>query len=326
MARKIPRDSSLAEWSANPHVEAGPDVSLIREGVLNTDLFLPVTKNRKVCLAAHGLFAEWKYANAFSSSQFIEGLSRPRTKIEDSIILTCPENHWHYNIDGLANLSEEVLSKSNTVYVAKNLSDDQVNFLQTYAEKLGNGNISVNKLIYPNYYLRNTYVPTNKPFATKVANFRACLARIDGLLPHPDAGKRLYVSRKGAETRQLLNEDELLSMLETEFKFRPILNENYSIIDQIRLYRHADIVMGPHGAGLANILFSDNPSLFVELFNEVQQPFYPALSQALGVRYLGVRGQGAAPARDAQRADNEAFRVDVAGIRDALHKLLTPVA
>jgi Glycosyltransferase 61 len=326
MARKIPRDSSLAEWSANPHVAAGPDFSLIREGVLNTGLFLPVAKNRKVCLAAHGLFAEWKYANAFGSSEFIDGLSRPRTKIEDSIILTCPENHWHYNIDGLANLGEEVLSRSNTIYVDQNLSDDQVLFLQLYAKMLGNENISANKLVHSNYYLRNTYIPTNKPFATKVANFRACLARIDGLPPHPDAGKRLYVSRKGAGTRQLLNEGALLSMLEATFDFRPILNENYSIIDQIRLYKHADIVMGPHGAGLTNIIFSENPSLFVELFNGVQQPFYPALSQALGVRYLGVRGPGAAPARDAHRADNEAFHVDVAGIRDALHKLLNTPA
>lgn len=322
MARRIPRDSSVAEWSANPFVEAGPEFSLIKEGVLNTELFLPISKNRKVCLAAHGLFAEWKYANAFASPKFIERLSRPRTKIEDAIILTCPANHWHYNIDGLANLSEEVLSRSNRIFVDEKFSDDQISFLKTYVSTINKEYLSIYNLIYSNYYLKNTYVPTNKPFAEKVARVRACLARIGGLDPHPDAGKRLYISREGAATRQLLNEDELYSMLQADFGFTLIRNENYAIIDQMRIYKDADIVIGPHGAGLTNILFSNNLSLFVEIFNAVQQPFYPALARALGFRYLGVRGHGAAPARDAHRADNEAFRVDVASLRDALHKLL----
>ena len=290
--------------------------------MLNAEFFLPIAKNRKVCLASHGLFAEWKYTDAFASSRFIDGISRPRTKIEESIILTCPSNHWHYSIDGLANLSKNILSRSSTVYADQNLSDDQIDFLKLYVKTLSSVDISIKRLEYANYYLRNTYVPTNKPFGEKVARLRACLARIDGLTPHPDAAKRIYVSRKGANTRQLLNEDELISILESDFEFKTIHNENYSIIDQMRIYKDADIIMGPHGAGLTDIIFSDKPSLFIELFNTVQQPFYPTLAQALDVRYLGVRGQGAAPASDAHRLDNEAFRVDVPGLREALHKLL----
>lgn len=80
--------------------------------------------------------------------------------------------------------------------------------------------------------------------------------------------------------------------------------------------------MGPHGAGLTNILFSKSPSLLAEMFSEVQQPFYPALAQAMGIRYLGFPGTATRPDDDPYRADNAPFRVDVAGIRDALGKLL----
>ena len=112
-------------------------------------------------------------------------------------------------------------------------------------------------------------------------------------------------------------------MLQTEFGFHPILNEDYNIIEQLSIYREAEVVMGPHGAGLTNIIFADNPSLFVEMFNSYQQPFYPALSQALGIRYLGIPGTSAAPAGAADQEDNSPFRVDVERIRLALRDLLT---
>jgi capsular polysaccharide biosynthesis protein len=166
------------------------------------------------------------------------------------------------------------------------------------------------------------YIPTNKPFASKIAAFRAGLDRIEDVAPHPDAKKRIYVSRKSAATRQLVNEEELLSMLESEFEFHPILNEDYTIIDQVAIYRDADIVIGPHGAGLTNTLFAESPSLLAEMFSQVQQPFYQTLAQAMGIRYLGVPGTPARPDNDPTRADNAPFRVDVSGVREALGKML----
>jgi hypothetical protein len=80
--------------------------------------------------------------------------------------------------------------------------------------------------------------------------------------------------------------------------------------------------MGPHGAGLTNTLFAKSPSLLAEMFSQVQQPFYQTLAQAMGIRYLGVPGTPARPNNDPTRADNAPFRVDVAGVREALGKML----
>jgi hypothetical protein len=322
MARKIPKDSSVAEWSANRYVEANPEFSRIKTGFLNTPLFLPISNDRRVCLAHHKLYADWKYSELFSSSQIISDLSRPTGRISDAVILTAPANHWHFIVDGLANLGENVLSQCSYVFVDQNLSEDQVLFLKLFVKFLTNKNITVDRLTETTYSLRNIYIPTNKPFASKIAAFRAGLDRIEDVAPHPDAKKRIYVSRKSAATRQLVNEEELLSMLESEFALHPILNEDYTIIDQVAIYRDTDIVMGPHGAGLTNTLFAKSPSLLAEMFSQVQQPFYQTLAQAMGIRYLGVPGTPARPNNDPTRADNAPFRVDVAGVREALGKML----
>jgi len=42
MARRIPRDCSAPEWVANPYIEVRQDVSLIREGFLDAEFFLPI--------------------------------------------------------------------------------------------------------------------------------------------------------------------------------------------------------------------------------------------------------------------------------------------
>jgi hypothetical protein len=322
MARKIPKDASIAEWSGNRYVESDPDYSLIKTGFLVSGLFLPVSHDRRVCLQHHKLYADWKYDALFSSSAIVRDLSSPDGKTQDAIVLTAPGNHWHFHVDGLANLSESILARCSRIVVDPGCSDDQIAFLGRYAKTLRPGGIEVEKLPGAVCALRNVYIPTNKAFALKIAAYRRCLGRIEGVHRHPEAKKRLYISRRDAGTRQLLNEQELLSMLQSDFGFHPILNEDYDIMGQISIYREADVVMGPHGAGLTNVLFSEQPSLFVEMFNSVQQPFYPALSQALGVKYLGIPGVSAHPAGDGYRPDNAPFRVDVARVRAALGELL----
>lgn len=322
MARKIPKESSIAEWAGNRYVESDPDYSLIKTGFLVSELFLPLSQDRRACLPQHKLYADWKYEALFSSTAIAGALSDPDGRIENAIVLTAPGNHWHFHVDGLANLSDAVLARCRRFVVDPGCSDDQIAFLRRYADALLPGSIDVETRPGAVCALRNVYVPTNKAFGSKIAAYRACLGRIDGIQGHPDAKDRLYISRRDAETRQLLNEDELLSMLQSDFGFHVVLNEGHSILDQVSIYRGAEAVMGPHGAGLTNILFSEKPSLLVEMFNSVQQPFYPALSQALGVRYLGIPGTSAQPGADTDRPDNAPFRVDVARIRAALGELL----
>lgn len=81
---------------------------------------------------------------------------------------------------------------------------------------------------------------------------------------------RIYISRNGqtARGRQIINEQELIARL------RPL---GFSVIDpgtmplaeQITCFSHASIVVGPHGAGLTNILFRYGaPMALVEMIND----------------------------------------------------------
>lgn len=99
----------------------------------------------------------------------------------------------------------------------------------------------------------------------------------------------VYVSRSDAPNRQVRNESELLSELSSE-GFEPYVLSEYSVADQIRLFNQAELVVGPMGAGLTNIAFSEDTSV-VTIFGDDLNACYYTQSQGLGHPFAYVRGQ-----------------------------------
>jgi len=57
----------------------------------------------------------------------------------------------------------------------------------------------------------------------------------------------------------------------------------------VRLFSEAEIVVGPHGAGLTNVMFMPTGGLLVELLAHRRvKPCYFSLASAVGVRYACV--------------------------------------
>jgi capsular polysaccharide biosynthesis protein len=94
---------------------------------------------------------------------------------------------------------------------------------------------------------------------------------------------RIYISRdKG---RRMLNENELIPGLRDR-GFQILRLEDYSVREQIHLFAHAEIVVGPHGAGHANILWSRPGTKLFEVFHPAwKHPCYSILSSLVGIEY-----------------------------------------
>lgn len=74
----------------------------------------------------------------------------------------------------------------------------------------------------------------------------------------------VYISRKDANCRGISNEDDLVKPL-SELGFLVIKASRISFSSQIKLFACAKLIVGMHGAGLANIVFSPQNSVLVEL-------------------------------------------------------------
>lgn len=84
-------------------------------------------------------------------------------------------------------------------------------------------------------------------------------------------GKRIYISREKAHRRKPINEDALNEVLD-KYEFERICLEDFSILEQLTIIYNAEIVIGLHGAGLANCLMMQEGSTLIELAPKVQEP------------------------------------------------------
>jgi capsular polysaccharide biosynthesis protein len=79
--------------------------------------------------------------------------------------------------------------------------------------------------------------------------------------------KRIYISRGDAFKRKVINESELIEYLES-VGFAIVDNlSTMSVTEQALLFSSASMVIAPHGAALANLVFCQPGTIVVELFS-----------------------------------------------------------
>lgn len=125
----------------------------------------------------------------------------------------------------------------------------------------------------------------------------ACRFLRERLLPFashiPRGPQRIYVERLGK--RRVLNQSAVDAVLSAHglTKVHP---EDYTLMQQIALFRDADLIVGPHGAGMATTVFASPGAQVVEIFS----PNYvnvcnAAIASRLNLQYAYVLGKGKRP-------------------------------
>ena len=82
----------------------------------------------------------------------------------------------------------------------------------------------------------------------------------------PSFGEKIYISRAGARRRRITNEESLGRSLENN-GFTCVHLEALTWAEQIAAFRSARVIVAPHGAGLANLVFCQPGTRVIELFN-----------------------------------------------------------
>ncbi|WP_342075976.1 glycosyltransferase family 61 protein [Yoonia sp. SS1-5] len=80
----------------------------------------------------------------------------------------------------------------------------------------------------------------------------------------PPLPKRIMISRARAKQRTISNLADWMPFF-AGHGFEEVAMEDHSVADQIRLIRNAQIVLGPHGAGMAHLAFAGPDTTFIEL-------------------------------------------------------------
>ena len=173
--------------------------------------------------------------------------------------------------------------------------------------------------------VRSLWVPTLAARAGEPspATVRELREFADGLGRGPEdsagLGPRLYVSRAKASRRHVTNEAELWSAL-AECGFVHVALEDLPWHRQIAAMRAARVIVAPHGAGLANLVFCEPGTRVVELVNRAYfNPVFWRVAALVGLDYRVVFSLVQNPECEPLREDRSRNKDDLtADIREIL--------
>lgn len=84
-------------------------------------------------------------------------------------------------------------------------------------------------------------------------------------------GLRIYVTRnRDAKSRRIVNEDDVLAAL-LPLNFIPVTLTDLSVAEQMQVFSQADIIVAPHGAGLAFMTFCNQDTTVIELNTRMKE-------------------------------------------------------
>jgi len=131
---------------------------------------------------------------------------------------------------------------------------------------------------------------------------------------------RVYISREDVNTRKVVNEEEVTAFL-SGFGFEKHVLTPKPVSEKIKLFSSAEITIGPHGAGLSNIIFCGKGARVVELFPpEYLFSLYVQACQHAGLEYHYLVGKGRRlPEEEWHKKDkNRDITVDIRDLEKAL--------
>lgn len=105
------------------------------------------------------------------------------------------------------------------------------------------------------------------------------LPYVNVLLAHRTLPEKVFISRKDASSRRMVNEDEVFALFEP-YGFTQVSMTHMSFIEQIALFHHAKIIVAAHGSSLTNLIFCEPGTKVIEIFqNQFDSGFWQLSDQ-----------------------------------------------
>lgn len=125
--------------------------------------------------------------------------------------------------------------------------------------------IRVETLVMPQYHTLPEFTPPHVMEMLRSEVKSKVVRRERAEAAGTSHGPQIYISRRRSRRRRLTGED-LLEIRLREKGFTVLHCEELSFEEQIRVFHEAETVVGTHGAGFSNLVWSDAPCRVIEIF------------------------------------------------------------
>ena len=100
--------------------------------------------------------------------------------------------------------------------------------------------------------------------------------------------KKIYISRSDARNKRSLKNNQKIENFLIKRGFKIVVLSKFSFLEKAVIFNQAKVVLGLHGAGLANILFSKKKTKIIEITSPKWPNMFERLSKCLMLTYKKI--------------------------------------
>ena len=237
-----------------------------------------------------------KYNHFFTKnfySNFVK--NKKKFKANDGVIVlgSSPADNYYRNLISFIPRIIFITDKQISLAIHRNTSNKIREFIKSILKVRG---IKLKKFVYLDnefYYFKNSLIPQ----FFQLGNAVKILSQLSIKNINKNK-KRIYLTRKNAFSRTIVNETEIFDILKMK-NFQIIDTDTLTVNKQIEVFSKAEIVIGPTGSALANIVFCKKGTKVVEIMPKYKFPYEEKYYKStllqvfvslLGLKYFFIEG------------------------------------
>lgn len=273
-----------------------------------------------------GSLAKYKIGKYIFATYKESGLAVPRAI---SMLGWRPDNYYHFTLEIISRLAyadrfEEyrdwpVLIDACVLEVEQ--LKDLLQSMNLYGHPMiaveARTRVEVEKLLFISYNMwmphnfreNAAQYPSDYLFSPSLAeNIRKCvLKKYAGR--EEDYGKRVFLSRRKCDNQRLVNAQEI-EVLFKEAGFSIVYPEELSFEEEVRVFQNADVIAGPTGAALTNVVYCRENTLIAIIAPDSHKSyFFSNVAYLVGARFMllgaDMVSKGIAESMDVFRLDEK---------------------
>tara|TARA_R110001599_G_scaffold209314_6_gene406477 strand:+ start:1500 stop:2630 length:1131 start_codon:yes stop_codon:yes gene_type:complete len=203
-------------------------------------------------------------------------------------------NYYHWMVDILPRLMylENIDDKTIPIYVGESISKNAYDALA-----IALGDESRVSVLSGTHLFKSAIIPTNisesfdvsKPVISFLRETFASTKVLKNINQN-SLPKKIYISRSDARLRRIVNEGEIVEMLKKR-GFSILTLSSLTVLEQVALFKNADIIISHHGAAFTNLVFCSGHTHVIEIFQDGHfNPSFYRIACNLGLNYSFLVG------------------------------------
>ena len=180
--------------------------------------------------------------------------------------------------------------KKINLLIHRNLSNKFRSFIKTICQ-MRDIEITFNFVDDGFYKFDNSSIPEFLNINNSINILKYFIDKILTSMKPPGFKSKIYIRREDANYRKILNEADLIEKLRKQ-DFEIINPHHYEILDQMKIFSNAELIISPHGSNLTNLIFCNKNTKIIEISPAFKNPYeknisvrYKSLAENLGLQF-----------------------------------------